>query len=274
MDFKQDFFISHASADKDDFIQPLAESLSIRGVTYWLDSMNMSWGDNLAIKINEGLRESRYAVICLSPAYISRQWTELELGAAIATRTGGNSGKVLPLILKDKDYVLQQYPIISSVLYKEYDTPEKIADSMLELAGKVNVPQDHIRISIESAHSGKLSNIVASRKASVGWLAAQARLGAGLKDELDTGGFQKFSIRWVLVDIRAEDNWKQMDQHSRSQVRALVQTNYGVHRVTSDSAGLGESFIKDGIVFHLYAVQDDHRGQEGGRGGDVVYYAG
>jgi TIR domain len=66
MPTKQDLFISHATADKERYVLPLTDVLTNRGVTFWLDTFEIGWGDNFVIKINEGLRKSRFMLLCLS----------------------------------------------------------------------------------------------------------------------------------------------------------------------------------------------------------------
>lgn len=50
-----DYFISHASPDKADFVQPLAEGLTAEGVRVWYDDFEINYGDSLREKIDEGL---------------------------------------------------------------------------------------------------------------------------------------------------------------------------------------------------------------------------
>lgn len=39
---RQDIFISHASADKQQYIYPLTQALSVQDVTFWLDDVEIS----------------------------------------------------------------------------------------------------------------------------------------------------------------------------------------------------------------------------------------
>lgn len=256
MDTKQDFFISHASSDKQTYIQPLAECLTQRNVTYWLDSYEMHWGDSLVLKINDGLRDSRHVILCLSQEFLSRPWPEIELNSAFAMKMEDNSRKVLPLILNAKEQILTNYPIISGLIYREYSSPEKIADELASLARVKSMPKDHIRVAIESIHTGHLSNIVVSPRASVEWLADKAKRGAGLKDSLNTGGFQHFAIRWVLVDVEAEEAWKRMNRWDRQETHAIVKTGHGIQIASDGHQRLSDIEVRENMIFHLYAVED------------------
>ena len=67
-----DVFISHASEDKDAVAIPIAQELERAGLTVWLDAHELSLGDNLAGKIDEGLRQSRFGAVILSQAFLAK----------------------------------------------------------------------------------------------------------------------------------------------------------------------------------------------------------
>jgi hypothetical protein len=74
-----DVFICHASEDKADVARPLAEALRNEGINVWLDEFQMRVGDSLRRKIDEGLRNSAYGVVILSPSFFLKQWPQWEL---------------------------------------------------------------------------------------------------------------------------------------------------------------------------------------------------
>lgn len=76
-----DVFISHASEDKNEVARPLAESLQRSGLRVWLDEAQLRLGDSLRAKIDEGLAESQFGVVVLSPAFFAKDWPQRELGA-------------------------------------------------------------------------------------------------------------------------------------------------------------------------------------------------
>jgi hypothetical protein len=91
-----DVFISHASEDKDSVARPLAEELRARGISVWLDELELKIGDSLRRKIDSGLRGSRFGVVILSPSFFSKGWTQYELDGLI-TRSVAGGQSVLPL---------------------------------------------------------------------------------------------------------------------------------------------------------------------------------
>ena len=74
-----DVFISHASEDKQSFVDELCEELKIAGIKVWYDALSMTWGDSLRSKIDIGLKKSKYGIVVLSKDYIRKGWTQYEL---------------------------------------------------------------------------------------------------------------------------------------------------------------------------------------------------
>jgi hypothetical protein len=72
INLEYDIFISHASEDKKDFVEPLAVELKNIGINVWYDNFTLIVGDSLREKIDEGLVNSRYGTIVISSAFISK----------------------------------------------------------------------------------------------------------------------------------------------------------------------------------------------------------
>src|SRR4051812_45767078 len=109
---RRDVFLSHASEDKDEFVRPFAAELGRRGITYWLDEAEIAWGDRITQKIQNGLATSQYVIVFLSRNFLGKNWPESELGAAIGRENADGRTVVLPLILSDREPVLEQYPLL------------------------------------------------------------------------------------------------------------------------------------------------------------------
>jgi len=74
-----DVFISHASEDKDGFVNEFKAELERRGVKVWIDDIAIGWGDSLRAKIDNGLKTSRFGIVVISRHYIRKGWTNYEL---------------------------------------------------------------------------------------------------------------------------------------------------------------------------------------------------
>ena len=91
-----DLFISHASEDKADIARPLADMLKAKGYKVWYDEYTLTLGDNLRRSIEQGLAQSRYAVVVLSPNFFAKKWTNLELDGLFALEKPGEK-RILPV---------------------------------------------------------------------------------------------------------------------------------------------------------------------------------
>ena len=83
----RDFFISHASEDKD-FVRQLVEALEALAATVWFDEYEIQVGDSLRAKIEHGLKISTYGVIVVSPRLMAKKdrggWIKREIGGLMA----------------------------------------------------------------------------------------------------------------------------------------------------------------------------------------------
>ncbi|MFI3211727.1 MAG: TIR domain-containing protein [Eubacteriales bacterium] len=74
-----DVFISHASEDKEGFVNELVEVLQNAGIRVWYDALEMQWGKSLREQIDNGIKRSKFAIVVLSKNFFSKQWTKREL---------------------------------------------------------------------------------------------------------------------------------------------------------------------------------------------------
>jgi hypothetical protein len=111
-----DVFISHASEDKDIVAFPLAETLTRAGLRVWLDKQELRLGDSLREKIDEGLAESRFGVVILSPNFLAKSWPRKELNGLMAIEEDGRK-VILPIWHNITKAILTQYsPILADRL--------------------------------------------------------------------------------------------------------------------------------------------------------------
>jgi hypothetical protein len=91
-----DFFISHASEDKDAIARPLADALTAKRYSVWYDDFTLSLGDSLRQSIDHGLAHSRYGIVILSPHFFEKHWPQQELNG-LATREVNGEKVILPV---------------------------------------------------------------------------------------------------------------------------------------------------------------------------------
>lgn len=111
---KYDIFISHSSDDKYTLIDPLIPYLERLSITYWLDQLEIGWGDSIIQKINSGFSSSRYILVFLSNSFLDKSWTKLELDTALATEIDTKSIILLPVFCTERDLVFAKYPLLRS----------------------------------------------------------------------------------------------------------------------------------------------------------------
>jgi hypothetical protein len=93
----RDVFVSHASEDKEVVVRPLAAELTARGRSVWLDELTLRVGDTLTSEIDRGLIRSNFGVVILSPSFVTKQWTRMELAGLVALETSDGRKRILPV---------------------------------------------------------------------------------------------------------------------------------------------------------------------------------
>lgn len=130
-----DVFISHASEDKDAVVRPLATALKLEGLRVWYDEFELRIGDSLRRKIDQGLANSRFGLVVLSPSFISKGWTNYELDGIVTKAVTGEQ-VLLPIWHKlSKQEVIAFSPSLADRLARNtaIHTTEEIAAEIAEL---------------------------------------------------------------------------------------------------------------------------------------------
>jgi hypothetical protein len=99
-----DVFICHAGADKDQ-VRRFADQCKVHDVNYWLDEEQISLGDPVTQRIQDGLDTSRIIIVCVSQNLVRSSWARTEYTAILARVCGpqpsSNRRQVIPLVLED-----------------------------------------------------------------------------------------------------------------------------------------------------------------------------
>jgi hypothetical protein len=258
MENVQDLFISHAGPDKERYIAPLTDALSSKGITFWLDNHEIAWGDIVSMRINKGLETSRFVLLCLSHHFLGRRWPEAEMSAALSIQNEKGVKRILPLILNSKEEVLERYPLLAGLAYREFATgPMALAAELATFLPHAADDKEKISVVVESVHTGKLCNISTDPRVSVRWLRDRAQAGLGLSEWADTGAYVPFKVRWVLVDVYAEAAWLSLPRTEKRSLKVMLLSEKGPTLSHSDSDRLSDLGVKTGTVFHMYAIEDE-----------------
>lgn len=114
--FLRDVFVCHTSADKEAYARPFARALACHALSCWMDEAQLDVGDSLFVKINEGLRSSRYVAPLITPAFIGRPWPEHEIGAAFSREMQDATVVVTPVLVAPPEEVFATYPLLGDRL--------------------------------------------------------------------------------------------------------------------------------------------------------------
>jgi len=93
-------FLSHSSQDKD-LATKLACDLTLAGFDVWFDSWAVEIGDSLYDRVFQGIDDSTFLVLCLSPSSVESQWISDELDAALAKEEKLGRRVILPVLLAE-----------------------------------------------------------------------------------------------------------------------------------------------------------------------------
>ena len=111
-----DFFISHASEDKDEVVRDLAECLRSKGAEVWYDEFTLKVGSRLRREIDRGLVNSRFGIVVVSHNFFAKDWPQRELDGLFALDTEQQS-RILPIWHKvSKDEVVRYSPTLADIL--------------------------------------------------------------------------------------------------------------------------------------------------------------
>ncbi|WP_299980688.1 toll/interleukin-1 receptor domain-containing protein [uncultured Pseudoteredinibacter sp.] len=137
-----DFFISHASEDKDAVARPLYDALCDQGYSVWFDEATLSLGDSLRQKIDEGLSKCSYGIVIISNDFLSKPWPQRELDALVSREDSG-SKVILPVWheVTHKEISLKS-PLLASKLAAK--TSSGIVGIVKEVEKAFKPSSDHI----------------------------------------------------------------------------------------------------------------------------------
>lgn len=140
-----DVFIAHASENKENFVLPLANELTERGLKVWYDDFTLRLGDSLRRSIDKGLAESDFGIVVLSPDFFRKEWPQKELDGLAAREAKGDK-VILPIWHNvSRDDVEKYSPILAD--RKATSTSEgldKVVERIIEVV-RPEPPEDETR---------------------------------------------------------------------------------------------------------------------------------
>jgi len=94
-----DLFISHASIDKAEIVNPLVQKLKENGFKVWFDEEQIGIGDSISKQIENGLLNSKFVIVVLTKNFGNKKWASNELRTVFSLEDEKNN-RILPLVYK------------------------------------------------------------------------------------------------------------------------------------------------------------------------------
>lgn len=174
-----DAFISYASEDRLDVAEPLYNYLKGLGVSVWFDQTALKVGDSLRRKIDQGLQNSKYGIVILSPFFFRKHFTKIELDG-LAQREAEGRKVILPIWYNIDTDSLRKHSITLAdrVSLQWKDGLENIAIKLLEV-----IRPDIIQRYINIISNEKLEQITTGED--IGNLVSHAEMSLYYYDKLE-----------------------------------------------------------------------------------------
>lgn len=135
--YAHDLFLSHANANKSEFVDALYNELTRLDIDIWYDSRTTSldWGDSLKRNITHGLETCRFGIVVLSPEFFDRKWPERELTDLLTRQNESGEKVVLPLLYRvPVDEMIARYPVLEDVKARPVKDGEDPRDIVIDFA--------------------------------------------------------------------------------------------------------------------------------------------
>ncbi len=145
---QKDVFISYAGEDRAAVAEPLARALRDENYAVWFDQWELKLGDPLSDRISEGLSQSRFGVVIVSPAFAAKQWPRDEL-AVLTTRRA-----VIPVLygMSARDVANSPVALLAGLKYTSYDGHD-LARLVREVTERIGRPATKATVAVDLSRS-------------------------------------------------------------------------------------------------------------------------
>ena len=123
-------FISYSHKDKP-FVSKLVADLASMGAKVWVDLIEMKVGDSIVKKIQDGIEDSEWLIVVLSPDSVDSGWVTKELSAALFNELEREQVYVLPLLYRECKIPL----LLRDKLYADFTS--SYDDGLRSLANRI-----------------------------------------------------------------------------------------------------------------------------------------
>jgi TIR domain len=174
-------FVSHASEDKERFVNRFAAKLRENGVDAWLDKWEMLPGDSLVDKIfTEGLKEAQAVIVVLSRISVEKPWVREELNSAIVKRINTGS-KLIPVVIDDCEVP----EALKATLWQRIDDLDSYQECFDRILAAIYGTYDKPPVGTPPAYTARFAQANIGSLAKVDSLVLRLACEAAIKDESD-----------------------------------------------------------------------------------------
>ncbi len=158
-------FISHSSKDKP-FVYRLAVDLINRGIPVWLDAWELEVGDSLIDRIYQGIDDSTYFIVILSPTAIESGWVNKELNAGLAKEEQLGRRFILPIKMAECQTPLKIADRVYADFSRSYQSELEKLIAALKRRGvdQIVVPPDRQIIPLTFTRGAYLNQVPFERR--------------------------------------------------------------------------------------------------------------
>lgn len=133
--YQYDVFISHANANKGEFVNTLEKALKRLDIRIWYDANKIDWGDNWKLQIKNGLAKCRFGIVVISPEFLGREWTDKELNELLQRQNSTGQKVVLPLLYNiTVEKMKEQYPQLTDFQARVVSPTDRVEDVVIDFA--------------------------------------------------------------------------------------------------------------------------------------------
>ena len=109
----KEVFLCHAPADRERVVIPFMENaLFDLGISSWADFAEITVGDSIIGKVNQGLSNAKFVVVVVSPDFLKEKNALRQLNSALARESASGKKVVLPIIL---NYPNEKVDLVSAL---------------------------------------------------------------------------------------------------------------------------------------------------------------
>lgn len=142
---QKDLFICHNGADKP-WAKELgarveAEEWNGRKLSVFLDEWDIDIGENIIVKINAALENSRFVALLLTPEMLASDWCTAEFTGVLSADPINRAGKIIPIRLRDHHNVTKERlrvpPFLASMNHLDFRDAAQFERSLARLLAKL-----------------------------------------------------------------------------------------------------------------------------------------